>query len=953
MSNLYRWVDEKKKEAMAQKLQKRGMPNYSQLPLSEKYGVSFTGLGQNGQLDRGSVAGRETQGTPAVYHEGELRANLPEGQMYVNADETNMMMNPRTIQERSFKSGGWLSNLAGNAAKLVGIGTSNVQNASNAATSVAKNTITQPIINAGQTTQNILGKPDGTMVEPPQVVTPKLAAQTETVDNNIQPAPVVNKVQPQTTQPLAPNTISVPGLVTNNLQPSPVVNKVQPNESTQIVTPKLAAQAEPVENKVQTEPDVATGASDRSARITQLAEAGLTEQKPETTTGTGEDYKNVQNVRNRRNLLAAQAEPETTTGTPGTTGTTEDQARNAGINWFLDALNKENPALMLEGRRAADELSLRQQQERSAMEQGLLQQGVDPGRARLEGQMLRDKQESELNDLASKYGIAGMKARQDIAGTLASQGLAGQQFEEERTKYKDSADWKSYEAAIAAGDFNTAAAAYQRVTGNPIDMTQMKAYQTYLTTKRGQDVTMGEQAITTGEQAITMGGLQISSAQVKLEADKFGLSVDRFTAFVKAVNSGADLKTANAQAGTNIDQPTFETISRDYKYTGTMQGQAVTTGEITIKSLRNTLSNEVADSIQSRINSGRSLEQINAEFPDAKLTMEEFKSMYDATPLGQKTFERKLGFANTLLQAEDGKGTNTAASVKILEELFPGTGIDFSGVVTTAKAATFNQGMSQLSDYVASGMDWEEAIAAIEKNGTLEMLGLDKAATEKLYRSLKVNAIDEQLAAIDESTSLTPEEKADARIFATAVLTGKLDYKIQKEYTVTDKDGKITTMYMDSGVAANYATSNPGSSIVGTGKSKVMPITDILEGTDEVTPKAGQIKGQGGIIVSIPVGKTNGDIYLGEDNNIYVVENGNPTPYNITDLTYNDVNKFETGSPILKKIADSLEYVNTSDLWSSDKVKELRDREYFKIKGEDGKDLIAHYDGAKLITRLV
>jgi hypothetical protein len=667
VSNNYSWISEKKKEAMMQKLQQRGMPNYRQLTPQDKYGVSFTGLGQNGQLDRNAPAGVD-QG--AVFHEGEMRANIPEGQMYANADMTQMMNNPRTIQERGFAAGGFNpegSFLTQQAKKAKDAVVSNISNMS--------------------------------MFQQPRTVAERNMQQPVTpVSNQVQPAVVQNNI-PTQPQIAGRRTVETPAVtpVSNQIQPGTITNSIPQITQPQVAEVKTVEQPTAVQNQVQ---------------------------------------------------LA---------------GTQEDQAREKGMNWFLDALNKENPALMLEGRRAASELSSRQQQERSAAEQQLLQQGVDPGRARLEGQILRDKQESELNDLAAQYGIAGMQARQEIAGTLATQGLQGQQFEDDKKRYGDSADWKAYETAIAAGDFDTAAKAYQTVTGKPISMDQMKTYQTYLNTKNQQDIA---------------------------------------------------------------------------------------TGDITINRLKNDLGNDIAASVQDRINSGRSLEQINAEFPNAKLTMAEFQNMYDTTPTGQRSFERNLGFANTLLQAEDGKGTNTASAVKILEELFPGTGIDFSGVVTTQKAATFNQGMSQLSDYVTAGMDWEEAITAIEKNGTLEMLGLDKTATEKLYRGLKVNAIDEQLKAITDSELLTDEEKADAKTFATAVLTGQLDYKIQKEYTVTDKDGKVTTMYMDSSAAATYATSNPGTSVVGTGKSKVVPITDILDEDGETTE------------VPDAAGKTQGTVFL-------------------------------------------------------------------------------------------
>jgi hypothetical protein len=716
----YSWLAEKKEQEMAKKLQRRGMPSYQQLPIKERYGVSYTGRGPDGKLQPEAPAGMEGR---HLFHEGEMKADTPEGSMYLDAKTTGMAY-PETEQQQAemkmyeksgqlpgFMSGGW-SGAIQSAKDII---------------AKAKKTVVPKVANqiTVDTPEIQTIKPAGSQIEQPKVanvIEQPQVAKTVTTDT---PEPVITPIRPAGTQ-----GDTVAKTVTTDT-PEPVITDI----------PKLTQeqQEELDRQKENAETEKANKYKEQMYReaADQEAERKATE---EANRAKEEAYKKN---RDEQTVVAGTEAEKTTTGK-----TTEDLARDQGMQWFMDALNKENPALMVEGRRALSELSSRQQQERSAMEQQLLQQGVDPGRARVEAQMLRNNQEGELNDLAAQFGIAGMQSRQEIAGTLASQGLAGQQFENDKKKYGDSEAWKSYEAAITAGDYDTAAKAYKTITGTDISMDQMKTYQTYLNTKNQQDIA---------------------------------------------------------------------------------------TGDITINRLKNDLGNDVAASVQDRINSGRNLEQINAEFPNAKLTMAEFQSMYDATPTGQRSFERNLGFANTLLQAEDGKGTNTAAAVKILNELFPGTGIDFSGVVTTAKAATFNKGMGMLSDYVAANMDWEEAEIAMEKDGTLEMLGLDKPATEKLYRSLKVNAIDEQLKAITDSTLLTDEEKADAKTFATAVLTGQLDYKIQKEYTVTDKDGKVTTMYMDSSAAASYATSNPGSSIVGTGKSKIVPITDILDDDEEDT----------------------------------------------------------------------------------------------------------------------
>jgi hypothetical protein len=55
----YSWLADRKKEAIMAKLKKRGMPNYSQIPVSERFGVSYTGYGADGKLDPMAVAGTD------------------------------------------------------------------------------------------------------------------------------------------------------------------------------------------------------------------------------------------------------------------------------------------------------------------------------------------------------------------------------------------------------------------------------------------------------------------------------------------------------------------------------------------------------------------------------------------------------------------------------------------------------------------------------------------------------------------------------------------------------------------------------------------------------------------------------------------------------------------------------------------------------------------------------
>lgn len=738
----YSWLADKKREAMAAKLQRRGLPNYSQRPIRERYGVSYTGAGPDGQVDKSEPAGiAGAPGQQHIYHEGEMRAHMPEGDMYVNADTTQKMMMAPTDQDNMEM------NMKKQTGNLPGYATGGFvptipKGISPTGTLVQSgSTMRQALANTAQTLAGQVSNQVNNTI-PTQTVQPKTAPKVEPV----QFAPVQ---QPQTITMQAP-TIKAPEA------PKPTVMQFAPIQAPETKT------MEPVTVKAPEAPKV---------EPVQIAPV----QAPETMTVQAP-------VRTAPKIEPVQFSPELAAQAPKPTGTAEDQARTAGLDYLQGTLTGKT-GIQLEGQRAMDELSARQQQERSAAEQRAIQEGLSPDRARAEAQILRNTQEQELNATAAKYGIAGMQEKAQTAGTLATQGLAGQQFENEKTKYGDSADWKAYETAIAAGDFKTAAEAYKRVTGNDISMEQMQTNQAYLNKKQEQDIK---------------------------------------------------------------------------------------SGELTLKDLETRVGVNQRAAISDAIGKGMSLSQIQAQFPDAKLTDAEFKAMYDATPLGERTFERNMSFAKTLLEMEDGSGKNTAEATKMFNNAFPGIGIDFSKVVTQQNAKTFNQGMSQLSDLVAAGMDYNAAIEVMKKNGTLDMMGMDEAGIEKVYRGLKVNAIDEQWKGISESDwykGLPAESQKDMSDFFTAVLSGKLDYNVQKEYTVTGKDGTTKTMYFNTEADANaYGTKN-GATIVATGKSKVTPVTDVLAGT-------GQTGGTQPSAVEIPSGVSEGG-YFNKGGKTYTVDANN------------------------------------------------------------------------------
>src|SRR4030043_2276326 len=412
-------------------------------------------------------------------------------------------------------------------------------------------------------------------------------------------------------------------------------------------------------------------------------------------------------------IRSVQTTPaETSTVTPAEE-TDEDRARKAGLEYMTGSLAGTNRAQMLEAQKALSDLSARQQQERSAYEQQLIQQGVDPAQARVLSQQLRNKQESERNDLQAQYGIAGMQAREATAANLASTGLSGQQFEEQKAQYGDTEGWRAYEAAIAAGDFETAAKSYKSVTGQDISMDQMKTYQTYLNTKRQQDIASGQ--------------LSIDAQGIANEAAKLGVDASRLQAFVNAVNSGSDLATANSTSGLTLTDAQYAGMRQNYAYQQDTQS-------VTLSRLKNTLGDEQWTSVQTMIDQGASVDQVNDRLKKqgkAPLSAAEYMSMLDSTPLGERNWGRKMASANMLLTTPGADNKIRAAS--IYEDLFPGTGINFDEVIAAEDSEKFSDGLSLLASYVASGLSYQEAFGLMQAGGGAGKMGGDASPLGNLH----------------------------------------------------------------------------------------------------------------------------------------------------------------------------------------------------------------------------
>lgn len=418
----YSWVEDKKKEALMKKLARRGMPSYRQLPISDRYGTSYTGTGLNGRVDPGAIAGTDMAGRP--YHEGETKIDMPEGSTYINARMTDMMMGNRgSAPMMGFQAGGFSpADFAG------GVGPN------------------QSAIDAAK--QNQIENPAGTgvMNSTPGVSATDFAGGTgpsQGVIKNLNTAVAGRNINAP-----APEAFKLPELPTMKIEKSVTADQFAPPAGVQPmqIQPGAAVQKEASVPSLSTEP------------------AGVQPMQIPPEQG-------FNGLAGRQGVGYA---PPPAPAAP----TQDDLARKQGMDYLLGMLAKENPAALLEGRRAMSELGLRQQQEQSMKEQQLVQQGVSPDVARVEMQMLRNKQESELNALAADFGIAGMKSREAAAGTLASQGLAGQQFALEQKKFdaaaaenKGTEEWKKLEVLMKSSTYEEAAAKYREITGGTLDKT--------------------------------------------------------------------------------------------------------------------------------------------------------------------------------------------------------------------------------------------------------------------------------------------------------------------------------------------------------------------------------------------------------------------------------------------------------------------------------------------------
>jgi hypothetical protein len=253
------------------------------------------------------------------------------------------------------------------------------------------------------------------------------------------------------------------------------------------------------------------------------------------------------------------------------------------------------------------------------------------------------------------------------------------------------------------------------------------------------------------------------------------------------VRSYEEVTLPQARQNLEIQRRTFDEITKPMS-------------ELQIKQLESELGTQNWNEIQQMINQGIGINRVNdklAEKGISPLSTDEYINILQAGSLGERNWNRQLAAANTLL-ATPGEN-NKVAAAEMLSNLYEGVSFDFSQLITQENAETFSQGLSQMASYVAAGLDIDSAMAAMKKDGTFTMMGIDEGQLAQLYNATKVNALDAEWEEVESSqmyqdllNSNDPAKRelaANIRQFNILATMGMLDYETLHEYKITGPDG--------------------------------------------------------------------------------------------------------------------------------------------------------------------
>jgi hypothetical protein len=236
------------------------------------------------------------------------------------------------------------------------------------------------------------------------------------------------------------------------------------------------------------------------------------------------------------------------------------------------------------------------------------------------------------------------------------------------------------------------------------------------------------------------------------------------------------------------------------------------------------------------INAGMTFDQIQAKYPQSNITQQDFDSMQNATPMSQwekmfglekEQFQQQFDFAkekydfdkqmssiNALIQ--QGGAENFEQASNLFKNMF-GEDIDFSNALSAENSANFNDGMAQMSAYLASGMDWEQAFKAMQEDGSFEKLGMIESDVEKMYNQMRLQSnpiwqADQAYQDLVESGVITQDMKDQIMDVMMFSLSNPEGIEITPDkFVIKDANGRVMGEFDSQGKANMFMQANGGA----------------------------------------------------------------------------------------------------------------------------------------------
>lgn len=217
----------------------------------------------------------------------------------------------------------------------------------------------------------------------------------------------------------------------------------------------------------------------------------------------------------------------------------EDRARAQALSGLSATAAGRSPVDRTIANQALGQLGAEQAEQAGMFRQQAGQMGIEGGRLASGMAQLRQQQGLERAQLGGDLAIAAQNRAADAITQLASQSLAGQQFELTKQQVGNDEAWRQYEAALGASDFGTAAAKYEEMTGQKLNTQQLEQARDYWNQKQEQEIKRDDVIIKDLEQR---------------------LGLDKVEAARGMIASGFSIDDVNAQTGMNLSQGEYDTI---------------------------------------------------------------------------------------------------------------------------------------------------------------------------------------------------------------------------------------------------------------------------------------------------------------------------------------------------------------------------------------------------------